>query len=384
MLVRDRAPVRTAAGGPGASLVPSPSASASATPTPSPTTPPSFDIAVSGDLLIHSPVAAQGRRDAGGSGYDFRAMLAPVAPEIRGADLALCHDETPISADNKRLSGYPMFWVPRELATAIEATGYDGCSTASNHTLDQGVPGIKATLDTLDKVGVGHTGSARMPEEARQVKIYDVGGVKVAHLSYAYGFNGFKPPAGKEWLVNKIAVPAILEQAHRARELGAQLVVVSLHWGVEYHAAPTPEQLEVADQLTASDDVDVIVGHHAHVLQPIRTVNGKLVVFGLGNLLSGQSGRAGLPAATQDGAVVLLRAEPVAGDGGQGPRYRVSQYRAVLTVVEPRTFRVRPVLAALADSSTPATLRRDAKAALARQTKVDPAYGSGRWLKVGS
>lgn len=150
---------------------------------------------------------------------------------------------------------------------------------------------------------------------------------------------------------------------------------------MEYRSAPTAEQLAVAHALTASADVDVVVGHHAHVLQPIRTVNGKLVVFGLGNLLSAQSARAGLPAATQDGAVVLLRAQPT-DDAVEAPHYRVSSYRAVLTVVEPGTYRVRPVLATLSDPRANAAQKRDARAALQRERKVDPAYAKAGWLPV--
>lgn len=215
---------RAGGAAPGSSSPPRPTTSTiapAATPTPRPPVHPTIEIAVTGDLLVHQPVAARARRDARGrDGHDFRGMLAPVAPVLRGADLALCHAETPISADNRALSGYPRFWVPRELATAIRDAGYDGCSTASNHTLDQGVAGVRSTLDVLDAAGVGHSGSARTAAEGAGIRTYGVDGVRVAHLSYAYGFNRFQPPAGKEWLVNRIEIPRILADATRARRPG--------------------------------------------------------------------------------------------------------------------------------------------------------------------
>ena len=201
---------------------------------------PAFTLAVTGDILIHSPLVDRAAvyGDSSGQPYDFRPMFERIAPIIASADLALCHLEVPLSADNEGLSGYPLFNAPREVAQAIASAGYEGCSTASNHSIDQGVQGAAETLDVLDAAGVGHAGTARNPEEAANPRLYQVGDVTVGHLSYTYWLNGLSPPSGQEWVANVIDQSAILAEAAQARAEGADLVVVSLHWGVEYQSDP--------------------------------------------------------------------------------------------------------------------------------------------------
>ena len=262
---------------------------------------PAFTLAVTGDILIHSPLVdrAAGYGDASGQSYDFRPMLERIAPIISEADLALCHLEVPLSADNQGLSGYPLFNAPREVAQAIAYAGYEGCSTASNHSIDQGVQGAAETLDILDAAGVGHAGTARNPDEAANPRLYQVGEVMVGHLSYTYWLNGLSPPSGQEWVANVIDQSAILAEAGRARAEGADLVVVSLHWGAEYQSDPTSSQVALAQALLGSGAIDLIVGHHAHVVQPIGRTGERHVVYGLGNLVSNQCCLE-----TQDGVIV--------------------------------------------------------------------------------
>jgi len=295
---------------------------------------------MAGDLLPHLPLVAQAGAYGRGHGarYDFGPMLAPMAPILSGADLALCHLEVPLARDQGAISGYPSFGAPDELVDAIAGAGYDGCSTASNHSLDQGTAGIARTLDRFDQLGLRHAGTARSAEEGAAITTYDVGGATVAHLSYAYGFNGYRLPADAPFAANLIDVARIRDDARRAREAGAQLVIVSLHWGDEYRHDPSAFQRQVADDLLPSPDIDVIVGHHAHVVQPIEQVEGTYVVFGLGNQLANQRqpGRA-------DGLTVVLHAEKL--DDG---RYRVAGIEAVPTYVAAGSFAVLPVADALA------------------------------------
>jgi poly-gamma-glutamate capsule biosynthesis protein CapA/YwtB (metallophosphatase superfamily) len=168
---------------------PGTSRTAPSRPSPAPTAAPGITLAFSGDMLVSDELRAQAARDAGGDGFDFTPMLREVAPIIKAADWAVCHQETPISADNSALSGYPAFSAPYQLATAEKAAGYDACSTASNHTVDKGLGGIESTLDTFDRVGIKHAGSARSAAEARQFTIYTVRGVRIGHLAYAYGLD---------------------------------------------------------------------------------------------------------------------------------------------------------------------------------------------------
>jgi len=346
--------------------------------------PRSFTLAVTGDLLPHLPVVARARADAAGTGraLDFAPMLAPLRPLIEPADLALCHLEVPLSADG-RVSGYPAFNGPAELAAAIVETGYDGCSTASNHAVDRGFAGVAATLDVLDAVGLRHVGTARSPEEDVAPAWYDAGGVRVAQLSATYGLNGLPVPAQAPWSVDLIEPARILADAAAARAAGAEFVVISLHWGIEYQAEPTAQQRALAAQLLASPDVDLLVGHHAHVVQPVERIGGEVVVYGLGNLLSNQSA-ACCAAATQDGMVVTLTvAEPRRGAG-----LRVEEVSITPTYVERPTFRVLAVPQTLADPATPPGLRAQLEASAARTAAVagsgTAAFGARRTAVVGS
>jgi poly-gamma-glutamate synthesis protein (capsule biosynthesis protein) len=309
-------------------------------------------------------VASRARADGGGKHYDFRPMLSKVRPIIAGADLALCHIETPMSADDRDITGYPTFNTPHELADAVAWAGYDGCSTASNHSVDRGLAGVRDTLNVLDAEHIAHAGTARSPREARRIELHEVKGALVAHLSYTYGTNGIPVPAGAPWSVDLISVPGILADARRARAAGATFVVVSLHWGEEYRVAPTATQLAQAKALLASPDVDLIIGGHVHVQQPVERIGDKYVVFGTGNLLSNQSPAVGLVPQTQDGAIVGVHVVRRSG------RWVADRVTITATYCQIGPYTVWPVAQALADPSTPAALRGPLTASLARTRAV--------------
>jgi len=258
-------------------------------------------VEASGDLLIHSPVWERALVLGGGRHYNFAPLLARIKPYVRRADLALCHVETPMTPDPP--TSYPVFNTPPELATAIHQTGWRACSTASNHTLDQGQRGVGDTIRALNHARVLHAGSYSSAAGQRKSLIMTVKGVRVAFLSYTAFTNGI--PLPHPWSVNLASAARILSDAHRARMDGAKVVIVNLHWGDEYVAQPSSYQLRLARRLTRSPDITAIVGQHVHVVQPIRIIHGKLVVFGEGNLISDQTS-ACCPAATQDGMIVLL------------------------------------------------------------------------------
>ncbi|WP_103335636.1 CapA family protein [Amycolatopsis sp. CA-126428] len=284
----------------------------------------SFSVVATGDVLIHPALTEQAEADGGGK-IDYRPLLAGIKPLISGADLGICHLETPLAPEGGPYSGYPSFSAPPEIADAIKDTGYDTCSTSSNHTIDQGAEGVTRTLDKLDDVGVKHTGSARSAAEAAKPLILDVHGVKVAQVSYAFGFNGIKVPAGKPWLANQIDVDDVLAAARKARQAGAQVVIASLHWGVEYQHEPTAEQRSQAKKILASDDVDLIVGHHAHVVQPFEKIGGKWVAYGLGNSVARHSEPRG---DTEEGAAARFRFVR------DGDRWKVDKAEYIPTLIK--------------------------------------------------
>ena len=258
-------------------------------------------IAASGDLLIHSAVWERARVLGGGGHYDFAPMFTSIKPYLRRADLALCHVETPMTPAPP--ASYPVFNTPPALATAIHQTGWRACSTASNHTLDQGQRGVNGTVRALNRANVQHTGSYSTAAGQERSLIMTVKGVRVAFLAYTEATNGI--PSPQPWSVNRASAARILAAAHRARMRGAKVVIVNLHWGDEYAARPSRFQLALAGRLTRSPAITAIIGQHVHVVQPIRIIHGKLVVFGEGNLISNQTS-ACCPAASQDGMIVLL------------------------------------------------------------------------------
>ena len=200
-------------------------------------------------------------------------------------------------------TGYPTFNTPPALATAIAQTGWRACSRAATHSLDQGQTGVDDTIRALDRAGVAHTGTFSSAAAQKTPLIVTIKGVRVAFLAYTGLTNGI--PSPHPWSANRASAAQILADAHRARLDGAQVVVVNIHWGDQYVAQPSSFQLALAGALSRSPDITAIVGQHVHIVQPIRILNGKPVVFGEGNLISNHTS-ACCPAASQDGMIVLL------------------------------------------------------------------------------
>jgi len=304
---------------------PPPPPSASAAPSP----PDEFTLVATGDVLVHQDRAlTSGARQDDGS-YDFSGVLAGVAPMIGAADLAICHLETPVAPPGGPYRGYPSFAVQPEIVDALAGAGYDLCSTASNHSLDDGTEGVIRTLDALDGAGIAHTGTYRTQAESAEPRIVDVGGIKVGHVAATFSLNGVPLPAGREWSVDVATVGGVqvpdvdgmLAAAARARAAGAEVVVASLHCCVEYRNDPTDAQVAAVRTLLASPDVDLVLGHHAHVVQPFEQIAGEWAAYGLGNHVAEHATR-GYP--TEDS--VLARFTFTRGDDG---RFAVTSAEAV-------------------------------------------------------
>jgi poly-gamma-glutamate capsule biosynthesis protein CapA/YwtB (metallophosphatase superfamily) len=268
-----------------------------------------FTVSASGDLLMHRPLLDRANANAGGSGFDFTPFFTKISPYVAKADLALCHVETPMGPGP--ITTYPIFNTPRDLAKSIHRSGWDACDTASNHSLDGGQAGIDGTVDALDDADVKHTGSFASSKRADRPTFLRVDGLKLGFVAYTDATNGFRPP--HPWSLNtydpsnpKAGAKAIIRDARKARDKGADGVIVQLHWGDENSQRPNASQMAVAKKLTAAKVVTVVVGQGPHVVQPIERMNGKFVVFSEGNLVSNQGASTGLPAATQDGIIALL------------------------------------------------------------------------------
>lgn len=282
-------------------------------------------VVMNGDLLWHNTLVSGAREDAAaadgdGKGLDFTPLLEGVRPVVESADLAICHNEVPVAPPGGPYKYYPAFAAPQETLDAVREVGYDLCTTASNHSLDDGWSGLVRTLDALDARGLQHAGTARTAEEAETPTIHTTAdGVRIAVVTGTYDTNGIPRPRDREWSVADLDPGTLLRRAAAARAAGADVVLVAVHGGDEYGHQPNDQQRELAERLTASPDVDLVYGHHVHVVQPWTKVNGKWVVYGLGNLVaqhlaSVPAGYEGVTARftfteTPDGRFVVNRAE---------------------------------------------------------------------------
>ena len=263
---------------------------------PEPAEPVTFTLVAGGDYLMHGPVNADSLDNGR---YNTSRLAEPVEPYIAGADLAICHMEVPLAAAGSPPSGYPIFAAPHELAEELVETGWDGCSTGSNHSVDQGYEGLARTLDAFDAAGLGHSGTARSDKESAQPQFYELekdgATLTVAHIAYANNLNGLPFPDAQPWAINLNDTQRVLDQAAQARKDGADLVVVTYHCCMsEYTPTPDAEQVAAAEQIAASEQVDILISQHAHVPRPMTrlpggpTGDGMWVVYGTGNFISNQ------------------------------------------------------------------------------------------------
>lgn len=266
-------------------------------------------LAVCGDAMSHMP-QTRDAYDSQAGAYDYKPMIRFAKPWIEQADYAVVNLETTF-AGGPDYSGFPAFNTPDALGDALKDAGFDLVSTANNHCLDRGYDGMVRTLDVLDNLGLAHVGTYRSAEErAAQngVHVADVGGIKVAFLSYTYGTNGIPVSKSHPDTVNILHTDymsdaQVLDTARIADDLAAaealspDLIAVIVHWGVEYQTTQNEHQEEIADFLF-DHGADVILGSHPHVLQPmeIRTLTDRdgtthtgFVCWSLGNFISSQN-----------------------------------------------------------------------------------------------
>jgi len=245
-----------------------------------------------GDILLHETVYNDFSIDE--KTFDFSPLLEDVKPYIEPADFAFANQETNIGGVELGLSAYPNFNSPYEIARDLINIGFNMFARSNNHTLDKGEAGVLAAQKNWETFeGVITAGSTDSLEKRNQIPVIEQNGIKVALLSYSYGFNGYKVPEDKPYLANEFDYDQVASDIEKAKSV-ADVITVSMHWGVEYSSVPSQTQIEQAQWL-ADQGVHIILGTHPHVLQPMDRLVGKngnetIVAYSLGNFISGQIG----------------------------------------------------------------------------------------------
>ena len=253
-----------------------------------------------GDALIHDAIYKDAKTEQIGEDgynvYDFKKMLTQIKPLSSAHDLSFYNQETIIGGKNLGLSNYPMFNSPDEIGLDMLDAGFNIVNLATNHTMDKGVKGATYSANFWEKQNAYVTGSYSSIEKRNDIKIAEKNGIKYAVLGYTYGTNGLKVPEGYEYLVNVWSVygdsqyqeykETVKKDIESVRDK-VDVLIVSMHWGNEYTHVPTWYQQDAAKFLS-ENGVDIIIGTHPHVIQPIEYIDNTLVIYSLGNFISSQ------------------------------------------------------------------------------------------------
>ncbi|GMO59316.1 MAG: CapA family protein [Termitinemataceae bacterium] len=249
-----------------------------------------------GDNLIHIEILEDAKETGG---FYFDKYYENVKKIIEKADIAFLNQETLVAGKDYGYSGYPAFNGPPELVDTINRLGFDVVNHATNHTMDKGEAALFADMENWNKYPDIKVLGIHKTQEDRDTKktIITKNNIKVGFLSYTYGLNGNKLPSDKPYLVSLIDKKVMAKEIDELRPL-CDLLVVSMHWGNEYEIVPSKTQEDLALFLSMHK-VDLVIGHHPHVLQPARFIERDdggvmLVFFSLGNFLSSQKENARL------------------------------------------------------------------------------------------
>lgn len=266
-------------------------------------------LMAAGDIMFHYPQVVSAKTEDGG--YDFSSPFEYIKDRVQGVDLAIANLETVIADEGETPKGYPRFRSPREVLDGIKEAGFDILVTANNHSADRGRDGIIRTIEELEKWQLEYIGTSR--GEKRDYIIKEVKGIKIGILSYTFGLNGLESlltPEELQNMVNLIDAERISTSISEARMNGAEVIIVYLHWGHEYHRDASDEQRSLAAFLS-ENGADLILGSHPHVVQEMDSINVKgkdiPVVYSMGNLLSNQRYETMGVSYTEDGLLVSVR-----------------------------------------------------------------------------
>ncbi len=250
------------------------------------------DLLMVGDALIHSSLYEDARLSDGS--YDFKPMLELIKPISSKYDLAYYNQETVLGGPELGFSNYPRFNSPYEVGDAFIDAGFNMVSLATNHTMDKGEAGVLNSVNYwkkhTDKVVYSGQWSSFEDREAQTSQVYESNGIKYAFLSYTTWTNGLETPRGKEYLNNVYSDEKAAADIAKVKDK-VDVIIVAMHWGNEYWLGVSRDQERIAQYL-ADLGVNIIIGAHPHVVEPVEYLNdGKtFVIYSLGNFISDQDG----------------------------------------------------------------------------------------------
>ena len=256
----------------------------------------SFTLSAIGDVMCHNTQYKDAYNSETGS-YDFSYVFDNISLYTKTADICIGNLETTFAGEDRGYSGYPTFNSPDSLAYELKDIGIDVLSTAGKHALDKGFDGLSRTIEVLDDADIAHVGTYKTQEDQNKTLIKYVKGIKIAFVNYTYGTNGIPVPSDKPFCVNLIDENLMKQQIDSAKEENPDIIIACMHWGNEYKTTQNSTQEELADFLF-QNGVDIILGTHPHVLEPMEkrtvtledgTTKDGFVIYSLGNFISGQN-----------------------------------------------------------------------------------------------
>ncbi|NLL27883.1 MAG: CapA family protein [Bacteroidales bacterium] len=246
---------------------------------------------VTGDAMMHMPQYKAALNHETGL-TEFDSCFTLIRPILNKADVRMVNFETTLAG--KPYSGFPRFSAPKEFPDALCRAGFNLFLFANNHCNDKGKAGILGNINYADSVKIWHTGIFKdsADRKSRYPLMLNINNWKIAVLNYTYGTNGFTEP--KPLVINRIDSTQILKDILTAKLYNADAILAAMHWGEEYQHKQNFKQKQIASFLL-ENGVDVIIGSHPHIVQPIELVtpigsmNEKLVIWSLGNFISNQN-----------------------------------------------------------------------------------------------
>ena len=245
-----------------------------------------LSMLMTGDALIHTTVY----KDAyiGNGNYDFTKQMTNIEPIVKNYDLAFYNQETIIGGKDLGMSSFPLFNSPDEIGDCMVNMGFNLVNLASNHTLDKGEKGVLHSLEYWKNKDVLSAGSYESEEDRTTPRIREKNGIKYTLLAYTTSTNGLLHPGGKNYYAVTYSDEKAKQDIERVKDK-VDVIFVSMHWGTEYSHSANSEQKRIAKYLSDLG-VNIIIGTHPHVLEPIEYINDTLVIYSLGNFISAQIG----------------------------------------------------------------------------------------------